>query len=272
VRPVPRIGVLAAILLLLWGGLSYQYREAMLSPGHLLDGHADIHAACFRCHAPFRGVETARCVACHALSEIGRSTVAGAPLPGSERVPFHQDLREGSCAVCHTDHAGPGSDGILEPFEHGLLMAPALEACASCHKQQKPGDMIHTRVKAGCQPCHQTAAWTPATFDHEPYFRFDRHHPDDCGSCHTTEGDLSAYTCYGCHEHTPRKIRSEHLEEGIQEFEACEECHRSGDEEEAERAWKKMRRKAKRRSLPASRRGERRRHHDEHDDDHDDDD
>jgi hypothetical protein len=272
VRPVGRIGVLATILLLLWGGLSYRYRESMLSPGHLLEGHGDIHPDCFRCHSPFRGVETARCVACHPLEEIGRRSVAGVPLPGSGRVPFHQDLREGSCAACHTDHAGPGSDGTLGTFEHGLLIASAVETCDDCHEGQRPGDMIHTSVKAGCQPCHQTVAWAPATFDHEPHFRFDRHHPDDCGSCHTTAGDLAAYTCYGCHEHTPRNIRSEHLEEGIREFEACEECHRSGDEEEAERAWKKMRREAKRRGLPTSRRGERRRHHDEHDDDDDDDD
>ena len=133
------------------------------------------------------------------------------------------------------------------------------------------GDLVHTSVKAGCDPCHQTAAWTPATFDHEPYFRFDRHHPEDCGTCHTTAGDLGAYTCYGCHEHTPRNIRSEHLEEGIREFEACEECHRSGDEEEAERAWKKMRREARRHSPRTSQRSERRHHDDDHDD-HDDDD
>jgi hypothetical protein len=273
VTQLRKFGILAAALLLLWGGLSYRYRESMLSPGHLLEGHADIHAACFRCHSPFRGVDAARCATCHALAEIGVRTVAGVPLPGSERVPFHRDLSEGSCAACHTDHAGPDSDGTLETFVHGLLTASAVEACTDCHEGQRPDDMIHTSVKAGCQPCHQTAAWVPATYDHEPYFRFDRHHPDDCGTCHTTAGDLAAYTCYGCHEHTPRKIRSEHLEEGIREFEACEECHRSGDEEEAERIWKKLRREAKKRSpRSAERRKKRHRDHDDDDDDDRDDD
>jgi hypothetical protein len=263
-----RFGSLALVMLLLYGGLAYWLRESMLSPGHLLEGHTDIHGACFSCHSPFRGVEASRCASCHRIGEIGVATVSGDPLPSGERVPFHKDLREGSCASCHTDHAGPDTDGTLEGFEHGLLMASSVEACDGCHEEQRPGDAIHTSVMAGCNPCHQTAAWTPATFDHDLYFRFDRHHPEDCETCHSTPGDLTAYTCYGCHEHTPRKIRSEHLEEGIREYDACEECHRSGDEEEAERAWKKKRREAERRNSRSSRRGEEH-HHD--DDDHEDD-
>ncbi len=244
---VRRFGVLALALLIAYGGLAWWQRESVLSPGHLVEGHADIHEACFQCHAPFRGVETTRCVACHRLEEIGLTTVSGTPLLAGDRVSFHQSLKVGSCVSCHTDHAGPDSDGTLEGFEHGLLVASAVEVCTDCHERQRPGDPIHTSVKSGCTPCHQTEGWKPATFDHEPWFRFDRHHPEDCGTCHTTAGDLAAYTCYGCHEHTPRNIRSEHLEEGIREFEACEQCHRSGDEEEAERAWKKMRRETKRR-------------------------
>jgi hypothetical protein len=211
-------------------------------------------------------VETARCAACHPVEEIGLRTVNGAALPAGERVLFHQSLREGSCAACHTDHEGPDSRETVAGFAHGLLMASALEACDDCHERQRPGDMIHASVEAGCVPCHQTTAWTPATFEHERYFRFDRDHPEDCKTCHTTPGDLTAYTCYGCHEHTPRNIRSEHLEEGIREYEACEECHRSADEEEAERAWKKMRREAAPRRPRASGSSEKRHHDDDSDD------
>ena len=46
------------------------------------------------------------------------------------------------------------------------------------------------------------------------------------------------YTCYGCHEHSRSKIREEHLEEGIRDYENCVECHRSGDEDEAKRIWR----------------------------------
>ena len=31
--------------------------------------------------------------------------------------------------------------------------------------------------------------------------------------------------CYGCHEHTPAKIRAEHQEEGIRDFEKYVDCH-----------------------------------------------
>lgn len=40
-------------------------------------------------------------------------------------------------------------------------------------------------------------------------------------------------TCYGCHEHTPANVRGKHIEEGIQNFENCVECHRSADGEPA---------------------------------------
>jgi len=48
-------------------------------------------------------------------------------------------------------------------------------------------------------------------------------------------GAKLAYTCYGCHEHTPAKIRAEHEEEGIRDFSDCVQCHRSAQEEPRER-------------------------------------
>jgi hypothetical protein len=269
--PVHRSAVLAVVLLLLYGGISYWKRESMLSPGHLLAEHADIERACFRCHSPFRGADTARCVSCHRIDAIGLRTVSGATLFRAG-IPFHRYLLEGSCAACHTDHAGPDSAEALGRFEHTLLMTSALEECSDCHERKRPADAIHTGMKGACGACHDTAAWTPATFEHERYFRFDPQHPEDCQTCHTTPANLAVYTCYGCHEHTPRNVRSEHLEEGISEFENCETCHRSADEEEAERAWKKLLRKTPRSSLRTSRPSDAWHHDDEDDDEgHDDD-
>ena len=87
---------------------------------------------------------------------------------------------------------------------------------------------------------HTQEAWLPATFEHEKYFRFDRHHDTDCATCHVNN-DYGSYTCYGCHEHSRSKIRAEHVEEGIYQYENCVECHRSGDEDEAERIWRSKR-------------------------------
>jgi hypothetical protein len=83
-------------------------------------------------------------------------------------------------------------------------------------------------------------SWTPATFDHDEYFRFDKDHTTKCSTCHMNS-DYSNYTCYGCHEHSRSNIREEHVEEGIHDYENCEECHRSGDEDEAEYLWKAKR-------------------------------
>jgi len=49
-------------------------------------------------------------------------------------------------------------------------------------------------------------------------------------TCHV-EDNYSTYTCYGCHEHTLAKVRREHVEEGIRNFEDCVSCHRSADED-----------------------------------------
>jgi hypothetical protein len=235
------MGILASFLLLVFGGLTWWKPEVMVSPGHLLEGHAEIEPDCLSCHTLFLGVTKALCVYCHRVDEIGLSNASGEPLREPRRIPFHTDLRVGSCTACHTDHRGRDADGTSTRFAHGLLAASALEACRECHESQRPGDEIHRAVEPGCASCHVLTAWRPATFEHDRYFRFDRHHPEDCGTCHARPDDLTTYTCYGCHEHTPQRVRAEHLEEGIEDFERCESCHRSSDEEEAERAWRRLR-------------------------------
>lgn len=61
--------------------------------------------------------------------------------------------------------------------------------------------------------------------DHDKLFVLDRDHDAECATCHRNN-EFSRYTCYGCHEHTPAKVRAEHVKEGIPDFENCMECHR----------------------------------------------
>jgi len=68
-----------------------------------------------------------------------------------------------------------------------------------------------------------------ATFDHNRYFRLDSDHDTQCVTC-TRAMTTVAITCYGCHQHMPANIRSEHVEEGIRNFTNCVECHRGADE------------------------------------------
>jgi len=252
-------------------GLAFVYPHLMVSPGPLVPAHAALATDCFACHAPWRGAASERCVACHALPDIGLRTTQGVRVAQpTVKASFHQELIEQDCMACHSDHAGPKltersrkpfSHVLLRPttrdrceachaapedgihrdlsvncgqchkperwkpatFEHALLAKAVLDRCEGCHKA--PTDELHRPIKGQCGQCHSPDHWKPAAFDHDELFVLDRGHNATCVTCHTS-GDYSRYTCYGCHEHRPDKVRAEHLEEGIREFENCVECHR----------------------------------------------
>lgn len=210
--------------------LALTYPDLMLSPGPLVSGHAELARDCFACHAPWRGASSQRCVSCHKLPDIGVRTTKGTALAASGvKTAFHQDLVEQDCMACHSDHAGPKlTQRSRKPFSHALLRLDVQQRCESCHKA--PADTLHRQLKGNCAQCHGQDRWKPATFDHAKLFVLDRDHDTKCVTCHTND-DYSRYTCYGCHEHRPEKVRAEHLEEGIRDFQNCVECHRSASEE-----------------------------------------
>jgi hypothetical protein len=210
--------------------LVFIYPHLMVSPGAVVAGHADIATDCFACHAPLRGASSERCIACHALSDIGLRTSKGVALANkSVKTSFHQDLIEQDCVGCHSDHQGPKlTQRSRKPFSHSLLRVAVREQCQSCHKS--PPDTLHRQVTGNCTQCHSQQAWKPATFAHEKFFVLDRDHTTRCETCHVNN-NYKTYTCYGCHEHNPARVRAEHMEEGIRNFENCVECHRSAQGE-----------------------------------------
>lgn len=213
--------------------LVFAFPHLMISPGALVQGHAGLAADCFACHAPWRGASSMRCIGCHALADIGLRTTQGQPIvrsaPTTIQASFHQDLIEQDCMACHSDHLGPRqAQRSRRMFSHELLRGAVRERCEGCHRA--PDDRLHASFKGQCAQCHETARWKPATFDHAKHFVLDREHDVKCATCHTND-DFSRYTCYGCHEHTREKVRREHLEEGMREFENCVECHRSAQDE-----------------------------------------
>ncbi|MBV5299416.1 MAG: class III cytochrome C family protein [Rhodoferax sp.] len=219
------MGLIAANLLVL-AALVFIYPHLMVSPGAVVAAHSEVATDCFACHAPLRGAASERCTACHALPDIGIRTSKGANLPKkSVKTSFHQDLTEQNCMACHSDHAGPKlTQRSRKPFSHALLKVAVREQCQNCHIL--PTDKLHRQVSGNCTQCHSQNAWKPATFEHEKYFLLDKDHSTECVTCHVNN-DYRKYTCYGCHEHTPAKIRAEHQEEGIRDFDNCVECHRS---------------------------------------------
>jgi hypothetical protein len=149
--------------------------------------------------------------------------------------PIHRQVSD-TCSQCHTtDKWKPAT------FDHNLLKKAEREKCVTCHKAKVPSDKFHRQVSDKCGQCHTIKKWSPSTFDHKKFFVFDRDHDVKCTICHSTD-DYKKYTCYGCHEHSPEKVREEHWEEGISDYENCVACHRSADEDEAKRAWRSIKR------------------------------
>jgi hypothetical protein len=224
---------LVLLMLLFTAGLSVVLLkpDLFVNPGPLIKGHGKIQGDCFQCHAPLLGPSDAKCIACHKVAEIGAKK--------TNTIRFHQRLLEQSCTGCHTDHIGKKAAKATREFDHSLLTSTWLTSCNDCHV--KPADPLHKGVPTNCQSCHQPEKWRPATFDHSRYFRFDKDHRTECSTCHVGNR-YDRFTCYECHEHSPAKMRREHIEEGIRDFENCAECHRSADEDEAERIWKQKRR------------------------------
>ncbi len=182
------------------------------------------------------------CVACH-------SDHVGPKLTRHSRKPFsHALIKTDVRTKCNSCHAKP--DNTLHrnvsvachqchttdawkkaTFNHDLLAANAALKCEGCHG--KPKDNFHRQIQGNCQQCHSVKQWKPSTFNHDRFFLLDRNHDAACSTCHV-DNDLSRYTCYGCHEHTPAKIRAEHVEEGIRNFDNCVKCHRSANEDVGE--------------------------------------
>ena len=227
------IGLGLAILLV----LIFVYPHQMIAPGALVPGHARLQNDCFACHAPLRGVASARCIACHTPAEIGVRTTAGLPIAkASRKAAFHTQLTESSCTACHSDHAANLLAGKRQrTFDHSLLKPAVAGACANCHA--KPEDAPHGKIAGGCNQCHTTGGWKPTTFAHDRYFQLTGPHNAACVACHAGN-EFKRYSCYGCHAHQPTQIAAEHAEEGIRNIENCARCHRGaqgekkGDEED----------------------------------------
>jgi len=268
------LSLASTLLVLAYGSVAVLWPEETLSPGHLLPGHADLSGDCLRCHRLFAGTPTEGCLDCHPLEKIdARAKAAGGA--GTAAGALHTLFGDPECGGCHAEHAATLNRRPPVRFAHTALAASARDRCDGCHVapadslhasvdsrcglchrldrwtpasfdhdssatdrcrgcHAAPVDSLHASVDERCGQCHGTDRWKPADYDHDRYFRFDRAHPADCESCHPG-GVLDRYTCYGCHEHSPQGMLREHAEEGIRDFEACVECHRSGDEHDIRR-------------------------------------
>ena len=231
---MPRLGtILVGAGLVAIIALAFVWPQPMLAPGAVMPAHKAIAQDCFACHTPLQGAASDRCITCHTPAKIGIFTASGQKLV-KRKVAFHQQLLKTDCMACHSDHAGPALTGHSPTaFRHTLLQPDVQSQCAGCHAP--PANLLHRQLgQTSCSSCHSTSAWRPATFAHDRLFRLEGDHRVACVTCHTG-GNLTRYTCYGCHEHQPDRILAEHREEGVRGgLDNCVRCHRSANGEDGE--------------------------------------
>jgi hypothetical protein len=233
--------------------LDGEHAEASCEDCHQNDVFAGTPSDCYSCHAQdddHDGRFGTKCEGCHNPSDWENARVDHALL-GNDCYSCHarDDEHNGNfgtdCAACHTT-----SDWDDANFDHSRGAFPLTGAhervecelchlnnqfvgtptqCVSCHADP----VFHLGLfSADCASCHSTQAWRPAQYN-QPH-TFPLNHGENgvssCVTCHPSA--FTAYTCYGCHEHNEANVRSEHLEEGISDFQNCMECHPTGDEHE----------------------------------------
>lgn len=204
--------------------------QSQVIPGDLSAAHASLKTDCAACHTTLQGVDSAKCIGCHADNE---SLVQRQP------TAFHTDIS--NCAACHIEHQGANANlrmmnhealariGIktipddvklsnqtnsnpLLP-ENNPLVSP-LEAkldCASCHATK---DKHFGLFGQNCASCHATTQWTIPSFQH-PSPR-----STDCAQCHqappshymehfemvskrvSKQENAQVNQCYVCHQTT----------------------------------------------------------------------
>ena len=163
---------------------------------------------CYSCHhndEPHEGRFGMDCTACHTVDVWSPAAfdhnLSNFPLTGA-----HVNM---TCEACHV---GGQFQGLST-------------ACVACHAEPA----FHAgQFGTECAACHTTSAWTPAEFNGQHNFPLNHGDGASCATCHPSS--FTTYTCYGCHEHEEAEVREEHLDEGINNFQNCMECHPTGEE------------------------------------------
>ncbi len=200
---------------------------------------------CAKCHINgYTGTSTV-CVDCHQTNFNQASN------------PSHTDLGLNTdCATCHTTEPGwsPARFDIHNNY-YALNGAHAAisQQCATCHNgdynntpntcygchkgdydQVQEPDHKGNNLSTDCTSCHSETAWLPSTFNHDGlYFPvFSGKHKgvwNQCSECHTTQGDLTKFSCTVCHLNPETNNAHQAVAGYAYNDQACFACHPTGD-------------------------------------------
>ena len=163
---------------------------------------------CNSCHAKndaHNGQFGQDCSQCHTTVSWQSATFdhskSAFPLTGA-----HQQV---TCIKCHVQ--GPA----------GIVFKGTPTTCVSCHTDPA----FHKGLfGADCATCHNTTAYSPATFNQAHAFPLNHGRASTCKNCHPT--NLNTYTCFTCH--APAQMASRHEVTNAAQIADCARCHANG--------------------------------------------
>ena len=201
----------------------------------LTGAHATLECTACHINGQFQGTP-ADCYSCHTKDYNGTTN------PSHAQAGFSQQ-----CQTCHTTAAW-----IPASFDHSKTPFPLTGAhvnvpcdqchvngqfastptnCYACHLKDYNGtanpNHAQAGISTGCQGCHTTTAWTPATFNHNntPFPLTGAHVNVPCSQCHINGQFANTPTdCYSCHAKDFNSTTSpNHVQSGIPT--QCQVCH-----------------------------------------------
>jgi hypothetical protein len=147
-----KVGAVASLLGLAFGGALASGHRTVFLPGPTSDGHHLIEQECGRCHEPFGGVPNARCAGCHE-AERAEDTHPPATFDDPRWAGTLSALDPRTCAACHHEHerARGGFTGHAE-------------MCFPCHDDVVTKRPSHASflpgscARGGCHNYHDNSA------------------------------------------------------------------------------------------------------------------
>jgi hypothetical protein len=195
---------------------------------------------------------TLECNACHIGGKFAGTPAdcVGCHLPDYQKTtnPNHVALgMPQTCQTCHSTMAWQPAS-----FDHNSVGFPLTGAhatvqcaqchvngnynlttttCVSCHLKDYQGTTNPNHVQGGfpqtCQTCHSTAAWQPASFDHNSvgFPLTGAHTTLQCAQCHVNGNyNLTTTTCVSCHlKDYQGTTNPNHVQAAFPQ--TCQSCH-----------------------------------------------
>jgi hypothetical protein len=195
---------------------------------------AHVSVTCGNCHTTGYAGMSPNCYGCHSAQ------YASATNPNHTALGYPTD-----CAQCHTttawqpasfDHNQSGfpltgaHTSVTCNSCHSAGFAGTPTECVSCHRSDYTSVTDPNHVSAGfstaCVSCHTTAAWKPATLDHNltKFPLTGAHVTVACNSCHASGFTGTPTDCYSCHQTDYANVADpNHASSGFSH--ACTDCH-----------------------------------------------